>query len=152
EAAAWFRQCIEQHAKTNAAAAPPPPAAAVTPPSPQPPPPAASPQPTPLAAAKTRSPPMPATPAAAAPPAGASQGVVQWTRARDFRWELRLKEGAVVTGIREVDADWLEGECNGQHGRFPRHRITPIDALQRAVDTAAQVELGLRSLAGKGGV
>src|SRR5689334_18713452 len=74
-----------------------------------------------------------------------TSGVAQCYLRRDYSWELRLNTGTRVTGIREVDAAWLEGERDGRRGRFPRHRITPIDALPRAAEVGeavAQLELG----------
>lgn len=69
--------------------------------------------------------------------------------------ELAFAEGDLITGIREIDADWLEGDCKGRRGRFPRYRITVLEELLQeahANKSAAQIELGWRYLFARGGV
>lgn len=74
---------------------------------------------------------------------------------REYTNEMWLKAGDVITSIREVDAHWLEGECDGRRGRFPRYRITALAEVERLAhdgNSTAQWELGARYESGMGGV
>lgn len=54
--------------------------------------------------------------------------------------ELPFRKGDIIYLIRQIDANWFEGEKNGRVGIFPVNYVEVLTSIEEAVSAAQQSE------------